>query len=355
MGQRTFLVNLKNKATGRLVESVVKAALGSEVEISTVETVVPGEKFAPGLRKSAGRRSPLDEAPIEATVERHAAKVFGESGGTALLLGITGVVKTYLYDGRGRPGLALTSTSTSTSTSISTAATTSEQQHQQEKQPRQPSPQQQLHGKYAEESEGGDDEDTYAYADAEMEEWDSSSQSSDVLAPPGSPPYQQHQGQQQQNLSPRKAASDRLMETQRRTFAVVPAEAEGQPNNQELLEQVLSKLRECEVVGKRIRINYLFGCLGETRFLVNLKCKATGRLADSIVKNALGPRWEATPFETQQRGEKFVPGRSFRNRATTSGENKRKRGEATIEREAVRAFGASSGIALLLAAGGKVE
>lgn len=118
---------------------------------------------------------------------------------------------------------------------------------------------------------------------------------------------------------------------------------------------MLSKLRECEVVGKRIRINYLFGCLGETRFLVNLKCKATGRLADSIVKNALGPRWEATPFETQQRGEKFVPGRSFRNRATTSGENKRKRGEATIEREAVRAFGASSGIALLLAAGGKVE
>lgn len=179
------MVNLKNKATGRLVESVVKAALGSEIEISTVETVVPGEKFAPGLRKSAGRRSPQDEAPIEATVERHAAKVLGESSGEALLLGVAGTVKTYSYDGRSRPGLVLQSARTST------AAITSEQQQQLEEQPRQCSQQQQVHDKCGEESEGGDDGDVYVCDDAEMEESDSSSLStSDVLVPPGSPPYQ---------------------------------------------------------------------------------------------------------------------------------------------------------------------
>lgn len=119
--------------------------------------------------------------------------------------------------------------------------------------------------------------------------------------------------------------------------------------------QALKKLKQCEVVGKKLPMNYLFGCVGHSRFLINLKSKATGRLADSVVKNALGALCEATPFETKQRGEKFVPGRSLRKRGTASSENKRRKGEATIEREAARVFGKCDGVALLLATGGRID
>lgn len=115
---------------------------------------------------------------------------------------------------------------------------------------------------------------------------------------------------------------------------------------------MFKRLTDCRVVGKKLYVNYVFGCVGHARFLVNLKIKATGRLADSIVKNALGPFWYATPFETRQLGEKFVPGRSLRKRRRTIPDALNKP-EATIQREAARAFGASDGMALLLAPGGK--
>lgn len=89
--------------------------------------------------------------------------------------------------------------------------------------------------------------------------------------------------------------------------------------------------------------------MGHGRFLINLKSKATGRLAESIVKDALGARCEAIPFETKRRGEKFIPGRSLRKRAAA------RKGNATIEREAAQVFGSYHGVALLLADGGKTE
>lgn len=94
-------------------------------------------------------------------------------------------------------------------------------------------------------------------------------------------------------------------------------------------------------------INYVFGCIGVPRFLVNLKTKATGRLVDSIVKNSLGPLCDAKPMQTQRAGEKFVPARSTKKRGNSA---VRKTGEATIEREASRVFGEGhGGLAFLLA------
>lgn len=327
MGQPTFLINLKNKATRRLVESIVKSALGPHVSTSTVDTLLPGEKFAPGLRKS-GKRGTGSETPIEATIERHAAQVFRESVGRALLLGVAGNTKSFSYDSRA--GLVLTA--------ISPSATTSDRKQ--------------------------DEKEFEVEVEYALEESDCSS-STPPPVPPGSlvqattdqwahhsPPNTWPSNAQQPRKTDR-LENDRPMDTQRRTFAIAPAQ--GNPNDQLSLEQALKKLKQCEVVGKKLPMNYLFGCVGHSRFLINLKSKATGRLADSVVKNALGALCEATPFETKQRGEKFVPGRSLRKRGTASSENKRRKGEATIEREAARVFGKCDGVALLLATGGRID
>lgn len=112
VGQSNFLVNLKNKATRRSVDLIIKSALGAESHTSMVDTRLPGEKFAPGLRTSKKRRTGSEtshEAPVEATIERHAAQVFRESDGKALLLGVAGKTKSYSYD-RNRTGLVLTET-----------------------------------------------------------------------------------------------------------------------------------------------------------------------------------------------------------------------------------------------------
>lgn len=109
--------------------------------------------------------------------------------------------------------------------------------------------------------------------------------------------------------------------------------------------QDLRKLKDCEVTGNRLQINHVFGCVGFSRFLVNLKTKATGRLVESIVKNSLGPLCLARPVQTQKPGEKFVPARNTKKRGNTA---VRKTGEATIEREAKFVFGESSGTAFLL-------
>lgn len=100
-----FLVNLKNKATGRLVDSFVKKALGAHFDATPVNTVLPGEKFAPGRRKSthkgyAEANSPTDETPIKATIERHAEEILGASDGRALLLGVSGSLKHFLYNSK---------------------------------------------------------------------------------------------------------------------------------------------------------------------------------------------------------------------------------------------------------------
>ncbi|CAM9297345.1 unnamed protein product [Sphacelaria rigidula] len=100
-------------------------------------------------------------------------------------------------------------------------------------------------------------------------------------------------------------------------------------------------------------INYVFGCIGVPRFLVNLKTKATGRLVDSIVKNSLGPLCDATPVQTKRPGEKFVPARSAKKRGNSA---VRKTGEATIEREATRVYNdGGRGRAWLLAREGPTE
>lgn len=104
------------------------------------------------------------------------------------------------------------------------------------------------------------------------------------------------------------------------------------------------------MTGKKLNINYAFGCVDSDKFLLNLKTKSTGRLVDSIVKNALGAFCQAIPMATHVAGEKFVPARSSNKRTRT------KTAESTIEREAKEVFAASGGgRAYLLGSNGEMS
>lgn len=43
VGSARFLINLKNKKTGRVVDAIVKTALGGDCETVPMRTILPGE------------------------------------------------------------------------------------------------------------------------------------------------------------------------------------------------------------------------------------------------------------------------------------------------------------------------
>lgn len=95
VGRENFLINLKIKATGRLVDAIVKTAFGAICSSMPMEIQQPGEKFVPA--KSSKKR--LRRKNVQATIERAAAQIFKNSNNEqALLLGREGECDIYSYD-----------------------------------------------------------------------------------------------------------------------------------------------------------------------------------------------------------------------------------------------------------------
>lgn len=95
VGRENFLINLKTKATGRLVDAIVKTALGAICSSMPMEIQQAGEKFVPA--KSSKKR--MRRKNVQATIERAAAQIFKDSNNEhALLLGPEGEVDVYSYD-----------------------------------------------------------------------------------------------------------------------------------------------------------------------------------------------------------------------------------------------------------------
>lgn len=95
VGREHFFINLKIKSTGRLVDAIVKTALGATCSSMPMEIQRAGEKFVPAksTRKRSRRRG------VKATIERIGEQVFkGSDGEQALLLGRNGEIDTYVYD-----------------------------------------------------------------------------------------------------------------------------------------------------------------------------------------------------------------------------------------------------------------
>lgn len=90
-----FFINLKTKSTGRLVDAIVKTALGATCSSTPMEIQRAGEKFVPAkcTRKRSRRRG------VKATIERIGEHMFkGSDGGQAFLLSRDGEIDTYVYD-----------------------------------------------------------------------------------------------------------------------------------------------------------------------------------------------------------------------------------------------------------------
>ena len=95
-GDRTFLINLKTKATLTFVLLILKQALGAHYtcNVEPVEILKrKGEKFAPGEREAEGR--------CKATIEREAATATTAAGlSSSTFVLIDGMQRaTYWYDG----------------------------------------------------------------------------------------------------------------------------------------------------------------------------------------------------------------------------------------------------------------
>lgn len=114
-------------------------------------------------------------------------------------------------------------------------------------------------------------------------------------------------------------------------------------NTSEILQQEFGKLNEG--LGKTRKqqvpgIRYIFGCVGHTRFLINLTGKLGMAAFETVVKDELGGYVDVSAMPTENRGEKFLCGQIS---------------NTTISREATLCFGKTVGEAVLLRADGDYQ
>lgn len=113
----------------------------------------------------------------------------------------------------------------------------------------------------------------------------------------------------------------------------------------ERLKEAMGKLERCHVGDKALRVDHMFGCVGDTTFLVHTKDRLKTKFVESVVKESLGGDFKTEPVDvpSSANAERFVPG--------SGGLSEQRQFKATTEVEAERVFGDLEGMAVLVGYG----